>query len=130
MAPHLDEANMLPSPPTPLLALSPPNLMLLSRPPRNISKSLSGTKTDTLFPLPISSKLTRPLSVRLFWKHISKYLWLKSDDNLTEGGLMDFSESMFLKSQGLGWNETSAVGGTGTSKSSSESDSRKYDLSS
>jgi hypothetical protein len=43
---------------------------------------------------------------------------------------MDFSESMFLKSQGLGWNETSAVGGTGTSKSSSESHSRKYDLSS
>ncbi|KAG7528397.1 hypothetical protein FFLO_06188 [Filobasidium floriforme] len=31
-----------------------------------------------------------------------------------EGGLMDFSESMFLRSQGLGWNETSAVGGTGT----------------
>ena len=33
-----------------------------------------------------------------------------------EGGLMDFSESMFLKSQGLGWNETSAVGGTGRSR--------------
>lgn len=27
---------------------------------------------------------------------------------------MDFSETSFLKAQGLGWNETSAVGGTGT----------------
>lgn len=27
---------------------------------------------------------------------------------------MDFSESSFLRAQGLGWNETSAVGGTGT----------------
>lgn len=26
---------------------------------------------------------------------------------------MDFSEAAFLKSQGLDWNETSAVGGTG-----------------
>ena len=28
---------------------------------------------------------------------------------------MDFSESSFLRAQGLGWNETSAVGGTGRS---------------
>jgi monoamine oxidase len=27
---------------------------------------------------------------------------------------MDFSESSFLRAQGLGWDETSAVGGTGT----------------
>jgi hypothetical protein len=30
-----------------------------------------------------------------------------------ENGLHDFSESGFLRAQGLGWNETSAVGGTG-----------------
>jgi hypothetical protein len=41
---------------------------------------------------------------------------------------MDFSESMFLKSQGLGWNETSAVGGTGTFKSLSGSRSFDYDV--
>jgi hypothetical protein len=41
---------------------------------------------------------------------------------------MDFSESMFLKSQGLGWNETSAVGGTGTSESSKNTRSYKQDL--
>jgi hypothetical protein len=40
---------------------------------------------------------------------------------------MDFSESMFLKSQGLGWNETSAVGGTGRFKSLSGSRSFDYD---
>lgn len=33
--------------------------------------------------------------------------------SVTEDGLFDFSEATFLKSQGLGWNETSAVGGGG-----------------
>jgi hypothetical protein len=32
-------------------------------------------------------------------------------------GLLDFSENSFLRAQGLGWNETSAVGGTGESAS-------------
>lgn len=31
-----------------------------------------------------------------------------------EDGLMDFSEASFLRSQGLGWNETSATAGGGT----------------
>ncbi|GHJ88713.1 hypothetical protein NliqN6_5115 [Naganishia liquefaciens] len=38
----------------------------------------------------------------------------KAHKQAIEDGLHSFSEVSFLRSQGLGWNETSAVGGTGT----------------
>ncbi|KAJ9091829.1 hypothetical protein QFC19_008943 [Naganishia cerealis] len=38
----------------------------------------------------------------------------KAHKQAIEEGLHSFSELQFLRSQGLGWNETSAVGGTGT----------------
>ncbi|KAJ9123058.1 hypothetical protein QFC22_001247 [Naganishia vaughanmartiniae] len=38
----------------------------------------------------------------------------KAHKQAIEEGLHSFSESQFLRAQGLGWDETSAVGGTGT----------------
>lgn len=37
----------------------------------------------------------------------------KAHKQAVADGLLDFSEASFLRAQGLGWNETSAVGGTG-----------------
>lgn len=109
----LDEANTLLSSPTPHRVFLQSNLPRSKKPLKKRSSTLSITPTSTSCRRRTSSRLTSRLWVGDQKERRSRVTDIHVLLRTSEEGLHSFSETQFLRSQGLGWNETSAVGGTG-----------------